>query len=445
MKLHLKNKILIGITLFSMFFGAGNLIFPPFLGNMAGRSIVPAFLGFALSAVCLPVLGVIAVTKSDGLEALASKVHPLFSKVYILLLYLAIGPCLAIPRTASTSFSMAVPPFLSGGNMIWLIRSIYTILFFSAAFAVALHPEKLTEYLGKKLTPVLLILIVIVFAATVFSWDGSVAVPAADYIKQPAVKGFLDGYQTMDTLAGLNFGMIVVMNLREKGVKKEEDLVRETVSAGWIAGGILFSVYAMLTFIGVNAGSWFGAAANGTETLTEMVSALFGQAGTVLLALIFVIACFNTCVGLLSCCGKYFQGVFPRISYRKWVFIFAFVSMLIANAGLDTILKLSVPVLNAIYPLAILLIFLSCMQRLLGRYRAVYPSAVLLCGGASVITVMDMQGLQIPLLTPLVRNLPAYDAGFGWLVPTVAGIGLGILLSTVHRKRPKNGDQYRKV
>lgn len=429
MKLDRKNKILIGITLFSMFFGAGNLIFPPFLGNMAGKASIPAFLGFALSAVCLPVLGVIAVTKAYGLQKLASRVHPVFSRVYIMILYLAIGPCLAIPRTASTSFSMAVPPFGEFGDSLWIIRLLYTIVFFGAAYVVALHPEKLTEYLGKRLTPVLLILIVIIFAAVCFHPVSGMAAAAEGYGELPAVRGFLDGYQTMDTLAGLNFGMIVVMNLREKGIKSDRDLVRETMSAGWIAGGVLFLVYAMLTFIGVSAGARFGAATNGTETLTGVVSFLFGKAGALILAVIFVIACFNTCVSLLSCCGKYFQEVFPRVGYTGWLLIFALVSVLIANAGLDAILKVSVPVLNTIYPLAILLIFLSCAQRLLGRYPAVYPTAALLCGAASVVSVLDAQGVQLPVLTGVLRGFPAYGAGFGWLIPTLAGIAVGVLIS----------------
>ena len=144
-KLDLKTKILMGVTLFSMFFGAGNLIFPPYLGAQAGTAAVPAFAGFALSAVGLPVLGVIAVTLSGGMNTLASRVHPKFAFVYIAALYLAIGPCLAIPRTASTSFSMAGPPFLPEGVPEPLVQLLYTVVFFVAASLVAMHPEKLTE------------------------------------------------------------------------------------------------------------------------------------------------------------------------------------------------------------------------------------------------------------------------------------------------------------
>lgn len=431
-KFNIKNRILIGITLFSMFFGAGNLIFPPFLGTQAGKEMPAAFIGFGLSAVVLPVLGVIAVTHSGGLYKLASRVHPKFAFAYILILYLAIGPCLAIPRTASTSFSMAVTPFANGSSLT-VLQLIYTIVFFFAALIVAMHPEKLTEYLGKRLTPILLILIIAVFAVCLISGPKSTAEPVQAYSNGAVVKGFLDGYQTMDTLAALNFGMIIAMNIRAKGIEKERFVMRETLHAGWIAGAVLLCVYAMLAFVGMTSSEVFAGAANGTETLTQMVSLLFGRAGAVILAVIFVIACFNTCVGLFSCCGKYFNSVFPKISYKQWVFIFAAVSAVIANVGLDAILKFSVPVLNTIYPIAILLIIFSCIQKWIAGCRGAHIGAVTLCGIASIISVLDGLKITIPALTPLMQAIPFYKEGFGWIIPAAVGLFAGLAVDKLRR------------
>ena len=433
-KLDLKTKFLMGVTLFSMFFGAGNLIFPPYLGAQAGTSAWTAFIGFAMSAVGLPVLGVIAVTVSGGLNALASRVHPKFAFVYIAVLYLAIGPCLAIPRTASTSFSMAGPPFLPESVPEAPVQLLYTIVFFLAASLVAMHPEKLTEYLGKRLTPVLLTLIAALFLAALVNPAGSAAAPAEAYASAAPVEGFLYGYQTMDTLAALNFGMIVALNVQALGVREEKAVTGETVFAGWIAGALLLAVYAMLTFVGRLSGTAFPGTADGTEVLMRTVEHLFGKAGALILALIFVIACFNTCVGLLSCCGKYFNGCFPRIGYRAWVWGFAAVSAVLANVGLEAILLFSVPVLNAIYPLAILLIALAFLKRALTRFPAVYPWTALLCGVSSVLTVLEQQGLSIPGVTGLIHAIPGYAAGFGWLLPTVLGAGIGVLWSVMRRK-----------
>lgn len=428
-----KDRILLGVTLFSMFFGAGNLIFPPFLGAQAGSHTWLAFVGFAASAVFLPVLGVVAVTKSGGLENLASRVHTKFSSIYILVLYLAIGPCLAIPRTAGTSFSIAVVPFWNGGGL-WAVRLLYSIVFFAAATIVAMHPEKLTEYLGKRLTPILLTLIIVIFAASLLHPTGNVAAPHMIYKKMPAIQGLLDGYQTMDTLAALNFGMIVAMNIRAKGMKEEKQVMQETVRAGWTAGIFLIAIYAMLAFIGMASSERFAGTANGTETLTKMVTFSFGKAGAVILAVIFVIACFNTCVGLFSCCGKYFEEICPRIPYRNWVFLFAFVSMIISNIGLDAILKFSVPVLNAIYPIAILLIFLSCIHHWIEKYPAVYQWSAAACGISSVILVLNENGIRIPGITKLLKYIPGCRTQFGWVVPTGVGIVIGIVVSKIKRK-----------
>lgn len=432
-KFRFKDRILIGITLFSMFFGAGNLIFPPFLGAEAGKQTIPAFIGFLLSAVCLPVLGVIAVTKSSGINNIASKVHPKFAFVFIMILYLSIGPCLAIPRTASTSFSMAVTPFF-GGDKLWIFQIIYTVIFFVATSLVALHPEKLTEFLGKRLTPILLTLILVLFVGSLIHPAGDFAAAKGAYSNNAPVGGFLYGYQTMDTLAALNFGMIVAMNVREKGIKKEKSVMFETINAGWIAGVILFVVYGMLAYVGAVSSDRFSNAIDGTETLTNMVSFLFGKAGAILLAVLFVIACFNTCVGLLSCCGKYFNEVFPKVSYKNWVFIFAAFSMVVSNIGLNAILKFSVPLLNTIYPMAILLIILSCLERFISEYKYIYVLSVVFCGVASVISVLDQQGIAIPFITEYAHFIPGYELGFGWVIPTVLGIVIGALFG----KKTKN-------
>lgn len=434
-KLDRKNRLLMGITLFSMFFGAGNLIFPPFVGAMAGQSSLIASIGFALSAIGLPILGVAAVTKSGGLETLASRVHKKFAFVYILILYLSIGPCLAIPRTASTSFSMAVVPFVKEvkeGHQL-----IYSILFFVVAMLIALKPEKLTEYLGKKLTPCLLVLIVIIFIGSFLHPAGKLALPTGGYQELPMIKGFLDGYQTMDTLAALNFGMIIAMNIREKGIQKEQSIMRETIFAGWIAGIILCIVYGMLLYAGAISSETFKGAKDGTEILTALTQFLFGRVGVIILALVFLIACLNTCIGLLSCCGKYFHSIVPKISYRNWVFLFAFVSMIISNIGLTKILELSVPVLNAIYPVAIVLIILAYMEPFIGKYRAIYPFVVTLCVVSSVIEVLEKKNIVIYGITTLIKQMPFYNAGFSWVIPSIIGVILAILYSEITKGKVK--------
>ena len=232
-----RDLLLVGFTLFSMFFGAGNLIFPPNIAAQAGTQTWPAMLGLALSAVGLPVLGVVAVARSGGLDALGSRVHPAFARVFTIVAYLAIGPCLAIPRTATTSFEMAVPPFVGADAPIGVYQLVYSLVFFAAALFIALRPEKLTDRLGKILCPILVALIVVTFVGCLVNPLEGYGPATGDYATHAVVKGFIEGYQTMDTIAALAFGIVIAVNIRARGVEEEGAVVQGTVRAGWSPEG----------------------------------------------------------------------------------------------------------------------------------------------------------------------------------------------------------------
>jgi len=395
--------------------------------------------------VGLPVLGVVAVARSGGLDALGSRVHPAFARVFTIVAYLAIGPCLAIPRTATTSFEMAVPPFVGADAPIGVYQLVYSLVFFAAALFIALRPEKLTDRLGKILCPILVALIVVTFVGCLVNPLEGYGPATGDYATHAVVKGFIEGYQTMDTIAALAFGIVIAVNIRARGVEEEGAVVQGTVRAGVVAGGMLLAVYCMLAHIGALSGGALPTPADGAEALTNVVGLLFGTVGSVLLAGIFLIACFNVCVGLISSCGEYFHSICPRLSYRGWAVLFALVSMAISNAGLAQILEVSAPVLSAIYPVAIVLIALSFFQRWLegrprggspagaagssggggGPGRWVYPAAVLCTGVFSVL--FALKGLKVPL--DFLDALPLADVGLGWVLPAGVGVVLGLLLS----------------
>ena len=422
-----RNLLLVGFTLFSMFFGAGNLIFPPFLGAQAGTATWIAMAGFAISAIGFPILGVVEVARSGGLPNLARRVHPWFSAVFILLIYLSIGPGLAIPRTAGTSFEM-VAPYLGGGR--WM-QMVYSIVFFAAAGTVALRPEKLTKRLGKILCPTLIVLIVVLFVGCLLHPVASgYGEATGDYRSLPIITGFLGGYQTMDTIAALNFGIIVALNIQTRGVREENAVVRSTIHAGWIAGAFLLVVYASLAHVGAVSGAAFPGATNGAGVLTNLADWLFGPWGTALLGLVFVIACLNTCIGLLSCCGEYFYNLCPKLSLRQWVLFFAAASFLVSIAGLDLILAVSVPVLNAIYPVAIVLILLGLAHRFTSQVPLCYPVGVAFTGVVSVLYALAQVGVPLSFL----EMLPWYEQGLCWVLPAAIGVALGVAASLFQKK-----------
>lgn len=440
MKLSGKNLLLVGLTLFSMFFGAGNLIFPPFLGAQAGTNTWIAMTGFAMSAIGFPILGVIAVARSGGLDKLAGRVHSWFAFGFTLLIYLSIGPCLAIPRTASTSFEMAVVPFLPKGVPVGGAQLLYSVFFFAAAYLLALRPDKLTDRLGKILTPCLLTLIAVIFAGCILKPAGHYGIPQEVYRSGALVKGFLDGYLTMDTIAALNFGIIISLNIQAMGIVKESSVVRETVKAGLVAGCILLLVYCSLAHIGAVTGGAYGVSENGARTLSQMVHFLYGDAGMVMLGLVFLIACLNTCIGLISCCSKYFCSILPVPGYRAWALVFAVASLLISNVGLSRILELSLPVLNAIYPAAIVLIILSFLHPLIIKAKAprIYPCSIACTGLVSILMSLEQAGIPIAVLSPLVSRLPLYGVGLAWTAPAVVGAAGGLFLSLFDRKSNLN-------
>ena len=360
------------------------------------------------------------MARAGGLYRLAGRVHPVFATVFTILVYLSIGPCLAIPRTASTSFQMLVP-LIGGGSGLQLA---YSVLFFAAAFLVALRPEKLTNWLGRILCPSLILLIVVLFAGCLaHPLAAYYGAPSAEYAALPTVQGILYGYQTMDTLAGLNFGAVIALNIQARGVTESRAVESGTIRAGLLAGGLLLAVYAMLSHAGAQTGAVYPGLATGAEVLTALAQQLFGRAGLVLIAAIFVIACFNTCVGLIACVGQYFHQLLPRIPYPALAAFFAAASMLVSNLGLAAIIRLSTPVLNAIYPAAIVLILLSFLPGLEQR-RAVYP----LCVG---LTALQSIAAALPLgvLSAAANALPLGSIGFGWVLPALAGLAGGLLLS----------------
>ena len=424
MKLGKKNMLLVSFMLFSLFFGAGNLIFPPFLGQMASENMPVALLGFLVTAVVLPVLGVVVVAKFNGLDKLASKVNPAFAVVFTILIYLSIGPGLGIPRAASVPFEMAIAPYMPEGASFAVFMLLYSSVFFAIATWLCLTPSKLVNRIGKFLSPTMLILLFGLFLSFVFGGEVGVAPAQGDYATAPVFKGFLEGYNTMDAIAALNFGLVIATTLRSMNVTEEKSLLRYTVFAGLGAGTILSSIYAMLAFMGMNSSALYPLADNGAWTLRCVTAQLFGGPGAVFLAAVFTLACLTTCVGLITSISQYFSTLTKKLSYRTWVLGIAGFSFLVCNQGLNTILSISVPVLNAIYPVAIVLIVMGLTAHWFENNPYAFPVTV---GATAVIAVfhaVEGLGVNMGVLSQAAGYLPLYSYGMGWICVAVVAFAL---------------------
>ena len=435
MKLEKKKKLLIGFMLFSLFFGAGNLIFPPFLGQNAGHQTIPAMIGFLMTAVILPVLGVIVVARFDGMDRLAQNVSEKFSKIFTLLIYLSIGPGLGIPRAASVPFEMAVAPYLPEGTnlSVWMVG--YSLVFFVIALWLCFNPSKLVDRIGTYLTPSLLTMICFVFVCFLFMGERSVVEAQPAYANAAFLQGFSDGYQTMDTIAALNFGIVIATTLGNWGLKEKKDVMSQTVRAGLFAGSILATVYVMLTYMGMCSSGIYTIQENGAWTLRCIVSQLFGNVGAILLAAIFTLACLTTCVGLINSISQYFSKVFHKLKYQQWVIVIVVFSFLICNLGLNAILSISIPVLNAIYPISIMLILLGLTHGLWKTNSYVYPMTICGVGCVSVIYSLDTAGVPLGILGMVFEKLPLYADGFGWVGIAAAAIFFSLIINWMTRKK----------
>lgn len=416
-KLTKKEFVSVSLMLFAMFFGSGNLIFPPILGNQAGTSMWASLLGFAITAVIFPVLGILAIAKTNGVKNLGNRVGPLFALVYPAIIFLSIGPGIAIPRNGSLAFEMSVAPYLPTGSSVDLWRVVYTVIFFALALYLCLQPSKLVDRMGKVMTPVLLVLLVIFFVGSVIKLPVEVGQPTEAY-KSPVVKGFLEGYNTMDTLASLNFGLVIALTIRRYQVKEEKEVIKYASRAGLIAGAVLFVVYAMIAYVGQISSVANAGAENGGRILFNVTNQVFGGFGAIVLVLIFTLACLTTVVGLITSVSEYFAELtHNKPGYKAWTLIFTFVSLVLANFGLNNILVFSVPILVAIYPVAIVLIVMALLQDKFNFSRLNYKVTVYVTFLISIIQGLKAASIEVPVLSNLMSKLPFYAEGLEWVLP----------------------------
>ncbi len=434
MKLNKKEMLLVSFVLFSLFFGAGNLIFPPFLGQSAGDNTFISMLGFLITAVLLPVLGVIVVAKFGGLDKLGRNVGKHFSLVFALLIYLAIGPGLGIPRAASVPFEMAVAPYLPSGANTKLCMLIYSLVFFLIALWLCLTPNKLVERIGHYLTPSLLFLLVFLFISFLFKGDKQVGEASGLYLTSPFLKGFSEGYNTMDAIAALNFGLVIATTLKSFGLNDKKDQVKHTVKAGVYAGIILALIYMMLSYMGMCSSAVYSVGENGAITLRNIVYQLYGNFGAIILATIFTLACLTTCVGLINSISAFFADKFKVLNYTKWVYVIVIFSFIVCNQGLNTILSISIPILNAIYPISIVLILLGLSHNLWLNNKIVYPLVISGTAIVSIIYSLEQVGLKVNFISNLANKLPLYDQGYGWVCVTLVLLCVSVLLNLLKSK-----------
>ncbi|MFC3928643.1 branched-chain amino acid transport system II carrier protein [Streptococcus caprae] len=449
--------LIVGLMLFALFFGAGNLIYPALLGLYSGQNIWWAVLGFCLTAVTLPLLGVVAIayTGAEDAQGISSPVGRWYSIAFSVALYLSIGPFFAIPRTGATSYAIGIEPIFGSSFM---GKLLYALVFFGISYWLAIRPSKMADRIGKYLTPTLLVvLLVLVVASFLHPADGigqahnaSSAISDA-FGDHPLIAGLIQGYGTMDALASLAFSIVVINSVKTLGIKKNTEIASVSVKSGVVAIVLLALVYIFVARIGATSQSLFdfkqgvfmsnGGAVDGGQVLSLASRFYLGTIGQAVLALVIFLACLTTATGLITACAEYFHKLLPRLSHQVWATIFTLVAMVLYFGGLSEIIKWSIPVLYLLYPLTVAIIFLALSQKWFGKDPIVYQITIGFTALAglydALLTLSKMTGLfTLPnVVQSFFEAVPMGQFAMGWISFSLCGFGIGMLCHVLKGKQ----------
>ena len=444
-KLTLRQKILVAGTLFGMFFGAGNLIFPVHLGQMAGQNALPAIIGFIITAVGIPILGVaaIGITHSDGLQTLSGKVGKGYGIFFTCLLYLTIGPLFAIPRCATVSFTTGITPLLGADSPERLYLLLFSAVFFAFVLFFSLRPGKITVWIGKIINPLFLFFFAVLMLAALLAPGAAVSAvePVEAYRSDAFFPALIEGYGTMDAIAGLAFGIVVIDVIRRMGVDNDDAIAEDVLSSGLLTGALMALIYVVSIVVGAQSRGLFELSENGGIALTQIAGHYLGGVGLFILAFTITFACLKTSIGLVTACAETFSKMTNgKISYRSWAILFTVFSFAVSNIGLSAIIEYSIPMLMLIYPPAIALILLAFLGKFFAHDRTVYIATMI---GTWAAAIFDcMKTLPAPVQTALhldtpiafaAAHLPLFDKNLGWLLPAVIGFAAGMAIRTSRR------------
>ena len=427
-KLSFGKLLSLSMMLFAMFFGAGNMIFPPGLGQLSGENFFIATLGFVATDAGLSILGIAAIVMvGRKLDDLAYLVSPKFALFMGMVIYLLIGPLFAIPRTAATSFSMAALPFIPEGMEPRIFLLIFSALFFIATYFICLNPAKLVSIVGSLLTPILLVSIAVIFVMALIHPVGEIG-PAqvADYERIPFFKGMIEGYLALDGLAALAFAIVVIDSVKGLGVEKPANIAKYTLYAGLFSGIGMAVVYLALGFVGAQT-SKMPTFADGAELLNYSVHQLLGSYGNLVLGIAVLLACLTTAIGLATSFSDYFHTNFPQFSYRTILIAVCVFGFAIANVGLSSLIKITVPALVMVYPPAIALVFMSFLKKYIGDKHEPYALAVAFSFISGIFFALNMLKVDLGTVTKIAESVPMFDKGLGWAIPAVVGCLIGML------------------
>ncbi|SIT73366.1 branched-chain amino acid transport system II carrier protein [Edaphobacillus lindanitolerans] len=422
----------IGFMLFAMFLGAGNVIFAPMVGQQAGTNTWIAMGGFLLTGVGLVLLAIIGLTRGGGtVEKLAGRVHPVFAVVFSVLLFLTLGPIYVIPRTTSVVYEISIHPLLGDTAKTGAILFAFSAVFIVLTVILSWNTTKFVDRLGKIITPIFGMLLLLLIVKSLITPMGGFGVPTGDYVTASGafLKGFTQGYYTMDVLAAFVFGGIFIKSIAALGIQSSKEVSKVFIQAGVITVIGLVLLQVSMAWIGATSLDQIGAKENGGEVLAQSAVALFGQVGIFIIGTVIVLTGITTNVACLSAVAEYFERILPSVSYKKWLIIFAAVGLTITNFGLTKILELASPILLLLYPLAIALIVLIFANNLFKGHRSVYVSTMIGVGIVAVLDALKDANIAPDAINNAFGFIPLFQNGAGWIMTGAIGFLIGLAVA----------------
>ncbi|MGR2768647.1 branched-chain amino acid transport system II carrier protein [Photobacterium ganghwense] len=427
--LSVRNIAALGFMTFAMYLGAGNLIFPPFLGYQAGEHLFEGMSGFLLSGVGLPALALIMVALVQGSDNLTAVLPRPLATSFWIMVFIVIGPAFVIPRAITVAYQFSFAPFVGDAALI-----PFSILFCLATVLFSLYPGKLVDTLGKWLTPALLSILVVMAVVAWWFPAGAMGEATGPYVSGAFAEGITQGYMTMDALGSIGFGWVIFRAIQSMGVSCPKATAKYTLMAAVMYASAMALVYVSLAYIGATSVSFSTEFTNGGEILTAFTTHHFGVFGTMLLGVVMVLACLTTAIGVTTAGSEFYSRTFHKVSYRGSVWVTMLVAALVANIGLDQLLAITLPAVVALHPVAIALLMIAPLRRVLATSGVLATVATaLVFGGMDALHILG--SMPEAMEAVLSRELPLYGYYAGWIVPTVAVLAVSGLLGLLSGQR----------
>ena len=429
MKKKLLDTIIIGFALFAIFFGAGNLIFPPYLGVTAGENWGIATLAFLISDPLLSIIAVMVVAALGGSALnVGRRVHPLFASALAAICVLLIGPIFAVPRTGASTHEIFVQSYFPSAPQ-W----ITSLVFFGIVLWITYKENSVMDAIGKYLTPILLFILFCIFVAAIVQPDATFATTDGTGL---FAQGFKEGYQTMDVLGAPLLAGVVMKDITRRGYLNKKDQFRMMFGVGIVAFILLALVYSTLAYSGASMSTVIDSTAQRAAMLTTIVKNLLGSWGQLAMGLAVCFACLTTAIGLTTTCGQYFEEVSKgKISYKKTILVTVAVEFIISLVGVDSLINLAVPVLTFIFPIMIALILFSAFDQYI-PYDWTYLGAVIGAGIVGLVQGINtlsqlLGGKLLGDAVKLIGTFPLATYGLEWIVPTFVGALIFTILAAI--------------